>query len=99
MNNWVTGWMDWNLALNTQGGPTWVGNYVDSPIIVNQTADEFYKQPTFYAMGHFAKFIRPNSVKIFQSLSSSPLKVTAFKRPDDGIVVQIFNPYVIKSVV
>ncbi|PAV61311.1 hypothetical protein WR25_18168 isoform B [Diploscapter pachys] len=23
MNNWVTGWVDWNLALDTNGGPNW----------------------------------------------------------------------------
>ncbi|KAH7697913.1 O-glycosyl hydrolase family 30 protein, partial [Aphelenchoides avenae] len=51
--HWVTGWMDWNIALDETGGPNWVGNNVDSPIIVNNTQDEFYKQPMFYYLGHF----------------------------------------------
>lgn len=49
----MTGWTDWNIALNMEGGPNWVNNFVDSPIIVNEKKDEFYKQPMFYAMGHF----------------------------------------------
>ncbi|KAK8773049.1 hypothetical protein V5799_012418 [Amblyomma americanum] len=53
LNHWVTGWTDWNLALNTGGGPNWAQNFVDSPIIVNATAQEFYKQPMYYALGHF----------------------------------------------
>ena len=53
MQNWVTGWTDWNIALNTSGGPNWVNNNVDSPIIVDAANDVFYKQPMFYAMGHF----------------------------------------------
>uniref|UniRef100_A0A0K0DQK6 Glucosylceramidase n=1 Tax=Angiostrongylus cantonensis TaxID=6313 RepID=A0A0K0DQK6_ANGCA len=53
LNNFVAGWTDWNMCLNEKGGPNWANNYVDSPIIVNATADEFYKQPMFYAMGHF----------------------------------------------
>jgi glucosylceramidase len=53
LNHWVTGWTYWNLALSLLGGPNWANNYVDAPIIVNSTADEFYKQPMFYAMGHF----------------------------------------------
>jgi len=53
LNHWVTGWTDWNIALNLDGGPNWVNNFVDSPIIVNSETDEFYKQPMFYAMGHF----------------------------------------------
>lgn len=53
MNHWVTGWTDWNIALDMKGGPNWVKNFVDSPIIVNAAKDEFYKQPMFYAMAHF----------------------------------------------
>ncbi|KAH8041156.1 hypothetical protein HPB51_013816 [Rhipicephalus microplus] len=53
LNHGVGGWIDWNLVLDTEGGPTWANNYVGSPIIANATAEEFYKQPTYYAMGHF----------------------------------------------
>lgn len=50
------------MALNLQGGPNWEGNFVDATIIVNSTADEFYKQPTFYALAHFSKFLKPGAV-------------------------------------
>ena len=53
LSNWVVGWTDWNMALDLEGGPNWVYNFVDSPVIVNATVNEFYKQPTYYAMGHF----------------------------------------------
>jgi glucosylceramidase len=52
LNHWVTGWTDWNLALNYTGGPS-LDHLDDSAILTNKTADEFYKLPTFYAMGHF----------------------------------------------
>ena len=45
--------MDWNIALDMGGGPNWKSNFVDSPIIVNKAAKEFYKQPMYYHMGHF----------------------------------------------
>lgn len=57
MKNWVSSWIDWNIALDMTGGPNWVNNFVDSPIIVNSVADEFYKQPMFYVLGHFSKFV------------------------------------------
>ena len=38
------GWLDWNLVLNLQGGPNWVKNYADSPIIVDTKNDVMYKQ-------------------------------------------------------
>ncbi len=53
MNHWVCGWVDWNMGLDMQGGPNWVNNFVDGPILVNVTADEFYKNPMFYVLGHF----------------------------------------------
>ncbi|XP_042894163.1 lysosomal acid glucosylceramidase-like [Penaeus japonicus] len=56
--------VDWNLALDTTGGPNWAANRVDAPIIVNATADEFYKQPMFYALGHFSKFVPGGSVHV-----------------------------------
>lgn len=53
LNHYVVGWVDWNLALDMGGGPNWVKNFVDSPIIVDTGKDVFYKQPTFYSMAHF----------------------------------------------
>uniref|UniRef100_A0AAV2MCJ2 Glucosylceramidase n=1 Tax=Knipowitschia caucasica TaxID=637954 RepID=A0AAV2MCJ2_KNICA len=53
LNHYVVGWTDWNLALDNTGGPNWVKNFVDSPIIVDAQNDIFYKQPSFYAMAHF----------------------------------------------
>uniref|UniRef100_A0A914E7I3 Glucosylceramidase n=1 Tax=Acrobeloides nanus TaxID=290746 RepID=A0A914E7I3_9BILA len=35
LNNWITGWVDWNLALDSQGGPSWINNTSDAPIIVS----------------------------------------------------------------
>ncbi|XP_037503564.2 lysosomal acid glucosylceramidase-like, partial [Rhipicephalus sanguineus] len=52
LNHWASGWTDWNIALDTEGGPNWLRNFADSPVIVNATAREFYKQPTYYALAH-----------------------------------------------
>lgn len=37
-NHWVSAWVDWNMILDPSGGPTWINNNVDSPIIVNTTS-------------------------------------------------------------
>ncbi|KAJ8910784.1 hypothetical protein NQ315_015125 [Exocentrus adspersus] len=90
-NHWTSGWLDWNMALDETGGPTYINNNVDSPIIVNATADEFYKQPMYYAIGHFSKFVPRGSVRISSTQFSSDIPVTAFRRPDSGVVVVILN--------
>ncbi|XP_050353713.1 putative glucosylceramidase 3 [Nymphalis io] len=64
LNYNLVGWIDWNMCLDMKGGPSWVKNYVDSPIIVDAQNQEFLKQPTFYAMGHFSKFVPRNSRRI-----------------------------------
>nr|CAD7444859.1 unnamed protein product [Timema bartmani] len=92
MNNWVTGWTDWNMALDLEGGPNWVSNFVDAPIIVNATADEFYKQPMFYALAHFSKFVPPGSVHIgLDSDDDTGIENIAFLTPDNVTVVILQN--------
>jgi glucosylceramidase len=83
LNHWFVGWVDWNLALDLEGGPNWAKNFVDSPIIVNASAGEFYKQPMFYALGHFSKFLAPKSYRIgLKSTVSSKVEMTAFTNAD-----------------
>ena len=92
LNNWAVGWVDWNLSLNLTGGPNWANNFDDSPIIVNKTGNEFYKQPSYYHMGHFSKFILEGSYRIHVSSSkTSTLKYTAAENPDGQAVLIILN--------
>ncbi|KAM8921562.1 lysosomal acid glucosylceramidase [Pelodytes ibericus] len=92
LNHHVTGWMDWNLALGIDGGPSYVNNFLDSPVIVDIGKDEFYKQPMFYHMAHFSKFIPEGSQRIGMDAShESSLEVVAFLRLDKAAVVIILN--------
>ncbi|XP_076356538.1 lysosomal acid glucosylceramidase-like [Tachypleus tridentatus] len=90
--HWSVGWVDWNLALDLGGGPNWVNNFVDSPIIVNATAKEFYKQPMYYVLGHFSKFIPRGSYRIGVSqIGSSGLEVAAFMTVNRTLVLVVVN--------
>ncbi|XP_006030991.1 glucosylceramidase-like [Alligator sinensis] len=95
LNNYVTGWTDWNLALDLEGGPNWSKNYVDSPIIVDSSKDLFYKQPMFYHMGHFSKFLPEGSQRVGlaaeQKCYQCELEYSAFLRPDGAAVVVVLN--------
>ena len=44
LNHWSVGWTDWNLVLNMRGGPNWVKNFVDAPIIADFDNHVIYKQ-------------------------------------------------------
>lgn len=91
LNNWVRAWIDWNMALNTEGGPTYVSNFVDSPIIVNATGQEFYKQPMYYALGHFSKFLTLDALRVNSHGFHEDVPLVAFTRLDGGRVVVILN--------
>uniref|UniRef100_A0A914EHQ2 Glucosylceramidase n=1 Tax=Acrobeloides nanus TaxID=290746 RepID=A0A914EHQ2_9BILA len=60
LNHWSTGFVDWNMALNETGEPRWNDTYydknetIDAPIIVSKDGSEFYKQPSYYVIGHFS---------------------------------------------
>ncbi|EHH15314.1 hypothetical protein EGK_01386 [Macaca mulatta] len=88
----VVSWTDWNLALNPEGGPNWVRNFVDSPVIVDITKDTFYKQPMFYHLGHFSKFIPEGSQRVgLVASQKNDLDTVALMHPDGSTVVVVLN--------
>uniref|UniRef100_A0A2K6B2N5 Glucosylceramidase n=1 Tax=Macaca nemestrina TaxID=9545 RepID=A0A2K6B2N5_MACNE len=88
----VVSWTDWNLALNPEGGPNWVRNFVDSPVIVDITKDTFYKQPMFYHLGHFSKFIPEGSQRVgLVASQKNDLDTVALMHPDGSTVVVMLN--------
>ncbi|QTE24551.1 glycoside hydrolase family 30 protein [Polaribacter cellanae] len=91
LNNWVDGWIDWNMVLDTQGGPNWFKNWCVAPIIVNPKKNEVYFTPLYYIMAHFSKYIRPQAKVIGLENSDKNLQVTAAENPDHSIVVVVFN--------
>jgi len=92
LNNWVDGWVDWNMVLDTKGGPNWFKNWCVAPVIVNPETDEVYFTPLYYVMSHFSKFMRPGAVKIGCAIDNKELVATAVKNPDNSIALVVFNP-------
>lgn len=91
LNNWVDGWVDWNMVLDRQGGPNWFKNWCVAPVIVDPKKDEVYFTPLYYTMSHFSKFIRPGAKRIGFENANDKLQVTAAKNPDGTIAVVILN--------
>ena len=92
LNNWVDGWVDWNMVLDKQGGPNWFKNWCVAPVIVDPEKDEVYFTPIYYTLSHFSKFIRPGAKRIGFEQPDPSLVVTAAQNPDGTIAVVIFNP-------
>jgi glucosylceramidase len=91
INNWLEGWIDWNIVLNEQGGPNHVGNYCDAPVIVDTKTGEVHYNSSFYYIGHFSKYIKPNAVRIGHELNHDSLKSVSFTNEDGSVVAVVMN--------
>ena len=91
LNNWVDGWVDWNMVLDKQGGPNWFKNWCVAPVIVDPETDEVYFTPLYYTMAHFSKYMRPGAKVIEAIQSDKDLQVAAVKNPNGSIAIVVFN--------
>lgn len=91
LNNYVDGWVDWNMVLDRQGGPNWAENWCVAPVLVDPEKDEVYFTPIYYTLSHFSKYIRPEAKRIGIEVSDEALMATAAKNVDGTIAVILFN--------
>ena len=91
LNSWVEGWIDWNMVLDTQGGPNLARNWCVAPVIANVKTDEVYYTPLYYTLTHFSKYIRPGAHRIGFESNTEDLMVTAVQNKDGSIAVVVLN--------
>ena len=91
LNNFVEGWIDWNMVLDTNGGPNWAKNWCNAPVIVDVEKDEVYYTPLYYTLSHFSKYIRPGAIIIGAETNDQELMVTAALNASGSISVVILN--------
>jgi len=91
LNRWTVGWIDWNLLLDDSGGPNHVGNYCSAPILADRATGELMHQSSYWAIGHFARFIRPGAQRVLCAASRQALECTAFANLDGSLVAVVLN--------
>lgn len=90
-NNGTVGWTDWNILLDQNGGPNHVGNFCFAPIHADTNSGELIYTPSYYYIGHFSKFIRPDAKRVSTAVSRSSLISTAFLNKDGKMVTVVMN--------
>ncbi|MFP9113892.1 glycoside hydrolase family 30 protein [Flavobacterium sp. RHBU_3] len=90
-NNGTTGWTDWNILLDEQGGPNHVGNFCFAPVHYDTKKDDLIFTPAYYYIGHFSKFVQPGAKRISAATSRSVLQSTSFKNPNGSIATVVLN--------
>ena len=91
LNSGINGYIDWNIVLNYKGGPNHKNNFCNSPIMISQDKNNYIKNLTFYYIGHFSRFIKPNSKRIAFSKYTDIIELTAFKNTDNSIAIVLMN--------
>jgi O-glycosyl hydrolase/beta-glucanase (GH16 family) len=91
LNAGAVGWLDWNILLDDTGGPNHVGNFCFAPIHADRGTGELIYTPTYYYLGHFARFLRPEAKRISAVSSRSVLQATSFLNPDDQLATVVLN--------
>jgi glucosylceramidase len=90
-NNGTVGWTDWNILLDQNGGPNHVGNFCFAPIHADTNSGELIYTPSYYYIGHFSKFIRPDAKRVSTAVSRSSLLTTSFLNTDGKMVTVVMN--------
>lgn len=91
LNAGISGSIDWNLLLDSKGGPNHVGNFCEAPVMLSEDGTDFTLMTEYYYIGHFSRYIRPGAVKLASSVASTGIEAVAFENPDGSRVAVLLN--------
>jgi len=95
----ASGWIYWNMILDTRGGPWLVSpehndpeNNPQQPVIVADIANgKFYLTGVYYAMAHFGRFVPLGSVRVGISDLPTNLYAVSFLSNELQVIVWLMN--------
>ena len=95
MNHWLTGFCDWNIVLDSIGGPNHVNNFAAAPVMIDYAAGIIYYTPYYYVLKQFSRSMRPgDKVLSVQPLGQSPLNgvyLCATANEEGRIAINMLN--------
>jgi len=91
LNAGICGSIDWNLLLDSNGGPNHVGNFCEAPLMLSSDGSDFHIMSEYYYIGHFSRSLQPGAVCLGSSSYSGFVEVTAFENPDGTRVAIMLN--------
>lgn len=96
LNHWLEGWIDWNIVLDSNGGPNHVGNFCGAPIMIDIEKGEVYYTPIYYVLSQFSRTIRPGDRALqvnsqLEELGSDALHASAAIDRNNLLSTQLLN--------
>ena len=103
INHWLTGFCDWNIVLDSIGGPNHVGNFCGAEVMVDYslttnealTGPTIYFTPYYYVLKQFSRSMRPGDTVLgvhspFAD-NLSPIHLCASVNADGQYAINILN--------
>lgn len=87
----VSAFLDWNLLLDSKGGPNHVGNFCAAPILCSEDWTQLEKRLSYYYIGQFSRYVKPGAKRIEVSTYCAEAETVAFVNPDGERVVILLN--------
>jgi glucosylceramidase len=96
LDHWVSGWIDWNMVLDSRGGPNHVGNFCGAPIMIDTTSGEIHYTPVYWVLAQFSRTIRPGDKAVWTALErdgpgDDDLHACATVNADGVVTIQVLN--------
>lgn len=96
LNHWLEAWIDWNIVLNSKGGPNHVGNFCGAPIMIDTKTGEVYYTPIYHVLSQFSQTIRPGDKALqvdtqLNGLDSDALHASAAISKSNIVSTQLLN--------
>ena len=92
MNHWLTGYCDWNIVLDSIGGPNHVANYCGAEVMVDYSNDIIYYTPYYYVLKQFSRSMRPGDVVLgISEHEDRDLHICAVEKQDGSYAINILN--------
>jgi glucosylceramidase len=85
------GYLDWNILLDSKGGPNHKLNYCESPIMLCEDEKEYMKNITYYYITQFSRVILPGARRLYTSSYNDKIEMLAYRNPDNTIGIVLLN--------
>ncbi|NUR96308.1 MAG: glucan endo-1,6-beta-glucosidase [Kribbellaceae bacterium] len=94
--NWAKSVVNWNIALDSSGGPHLGGCDTCTGLVTLQADGTVTTDAEYYTIGHLSKFVRPGAVRIGSTSYGTTgwngqLMSAAFRNPDGTTVLVVHN--------
>lgn len=92
VNHWMTGYIDWNIVLDSIGGPNHVSNFCGAQVMIDHQNDVIYYTPYYYALKQISRAMRPGDVVLgIEGVEDPDLHICAVEKPDGTIAITALN--------